>query len=63
MGREAVADGLPAAKSAKAKVIQSETEGNTEKPPGYRGRYDGRNRAKKQDDGRDYVQEHPNGHV
>jgi len=54
----------PATKSPKTNVIQSQTKGNAEKTPRDVVRYDrGANTAQEEYDGRDDVEEHPDGHV
>jgi hypothetical protein len=55
---------LPATKSPETNVIQSHTKGNAEKTPRDVVRYDrGANTAQEEYDGRDYIEEHPDGHV
>jgi hypothetical protein len=55
---------LPATKSPKTNVIQSQTKGNAEKTPRDVVRYGcGANTAQEEYDGRDYVEEHPDGHA
>jgi hypothetical protein len=55
---------LPATKSSKTNVIQSQPKGNAEKTPRDVVRYGrGADTAQEQYDGRDYVEEHPDGHV